>query len=69
VATLGEVIDLYAAGGRAAASPLKSERLTGFHVEPDERRDLLAFLDALTDPGFRMDGASQNAPPVPEASR
>jgi cytochrome c peroxidase len=53
VATLGEVVDLYAAGGRAPSSPLKSERLAGFRIEPEERSDLLAFLDSLTDPAFR----------------
>jgi len=57
VATLGEVIDLYAAGGRAATSPLKSERLTGFAIDAAEKNDLLGFLESLTDRGFLGDPA------------
>ena len=57
VATLDEVIDLYAKGGRAATSPLKSARLTGFALDDGEKRDLLAFLDSLTDPGLLGDPA------------
>jgi cytochrome c peroxidase len=57
VATLGEVIDLYAAGGRARTSPLKSPRLTGFALDAREKQDLLAFLDSLTDPGLLSDPA------------
>ncbi len=57
VATLGEVIVLYAAGGRAPTSPRKSERLTGFRLEPDEKRELLAFLESLTDRDFLNDPA------------
>lgn len=62
IATLGEVIDHYAAGGRTIAtgpnagdgskSPLKSEFLTGFLISPDEKADLIAFLESLTDPRF-----------------
>lgn len=52
VETLGEVVDLYAAGGRAPDSPLKSERLRDFRLEPEEKADLLAFLNALTDRDF-----------------
>ena len=47
--TLESVIDHYAAGGRAADSPLKSERLRGFAISADERSDLVAFLRDLTD--------------------
>ena len=51
VATLEEVIDIYAKGGRGAGatSPMKSVFITGFTLTPDERADLLAFLRALTD--------------------
>ena len=52
--TLDAVLDHYAAGGRTA-SPLKSERLTGFELTADERRDLKAFLHALTDDSFLSD--------------
>lgn len=48
--TLSDVIDAYAAGGRAPTSPNRSPLVTGFSITPDEKADLLAFLDALTDP-------------------
>lgn len=51
VATLEEVVDIYANGGRGAGatSPLKSVFITGFSLTPEQRADLLAFLRALTD--------------------
>lgn len=67
VATLGEAIDHYAAGGRTiasgphagvgSASPLRSGFLVGFAVTPQERADLIAFLESLTDEGFLRDPA------------
>jgi cytochrome c peroxidase len=57
VATLGEVLELYSRGGRAATSPLKSPRLTGFTLDDGEKRDLLAFLDSLTDRSLLHDAA------------
>lgn len=60
--TLDAVMDHYAAGGRVIrsglhsgdgrTSPFKDARISGFVLAPGERRDLLAFLDSLTDPGF-----------------
>lgn len=55
IATLGEVIDHYAAGGRAAGNPLKDPRLAGFEISPDEKADLIAFLHTLTDRAFVTD--------------
>lgn len=65
IATLSEVLDHYAAGGReltsgphagdGAASPLKSELLAGFLLSPEEKVDVLHFLEALTDEGFLTD--------------
>lgn len=55
IATLGEVIDHYAAGGRAAGSPAKDPRLRGFALAPGEKADLLAFLESLTDHAFVTD--------------
>ncbi|WP_206066322.1 methanobactin export MATE transporter MbnM [Novosphingobium sp. ERN07] len=59
IATLDEVIDHYAAGGRTIAkgahtgvgrtNPLKSSFLPGFALSAEERADLLAFLNTLTD--------------------
>ncbi|AKF04834.1 methanobactin export MATE transporter MbnM [Sandaracinus amylolyticus] len=67
IATLDEVIDHYAAGGRTiaegpyagvgSASPLKSGLVVGFELTPDERRDLIAFLESLTDESFLTDPA------------
>ena len=60
IATLDAVLDHYAAGGRTlasgpnagvgSASPLKSEFVNGFTLTQDDRADLLAFLESLTDP-------------------
>jgi cytochrome c peroxidase len=46
--TLGEVIDHYAAGGRTA-NPSRSTGLRPFTLTPDERKDLIAFLESLSD--------------------
>lgn len=65
VPTLDEVIDHYAAAGRTIAdgpyagigstSPLKSPLLAGFRLTADERADLIAFLESLTDDDFLAD--------------
>ena len=70
LATLDEVIDHYAAGGRkiesgpntgnGAASPLKSEFVTGFLITEQEREDLKAFLESLTDERFLTNPAHAN---------
>ncbi|CAN2534083.1 hypothetical+protein [Methylocapsa aurea] len=59
VATLEEVIDIYARSGRkiekgpnagdGALSPLKSPLIVKIDLTPQEKADLLAFLKALTD--------------------
>jgi cytochrome c peroxidase len=59
IATLAEVIEHYAAGGRTIASgphrgighdnPNKSDAVHGFTLTAGQKSDLLAFLDALTD--------------------
>lgn len=65
IATLDEVIDMYAAGGRVITAgenagdgrthPNKSEFVKGFTLTPDERAAVLAFLEALTDHDFIAD--------------
>ncbi|WP_224244573.1 methanobactin export MATE transporter MbnM [Hyalangium gracile] len=60
IATLSEVLDHYAAGGRAqaqgsGASPYQSELLRGFTLTPQEKEDVLAFLESLTDTEFLTD--------------
>jgi cytochrome c peroxidase len=52
IATLPEVIEHYAAGGRASGSPRKSDRLTGFSISEEETGDVVAFLEHLTDRTF-----------------
>ena len=59
IGTLGDVVDHYARGGRliengeyagdGRLSPYKSEFVVGFELSDQERTDLLAFLDSLTD--------------------
>jgi cytochrome c peroxidase len=65
IATLSQVLDHYAAGGRTirqgryagngSKNPLKSERLTGFALDSEQRADVLAFLGSLTDQEFLRD--------------
>jgi cytochrome c peroxidase len=59
IATLEEVIAHYAAGGKGnnpasnvLRNPLQSEFVAGFSITPEETRDLVAFLESLTDRGF-----------------
>ncbi len=62
VATLEEAIDHYAAGGRTISSgkyagvgrtnPLKSIFINGFNLSPQEKQDLIEFLESLTDESF-----------------
>lgn len=56
ISSLGAVIDHYAAGGRAALegarSPLTDPRVAGFELDPEQKADLIAFLEALTDETF-----------------
>ena len=65
IATLEEVIDFYAAGGRNVTdgpnvgdgrdNPLKNVFVRGFTLTDQERADLLAFLESLTDDEFLND--------------
>jgi cytochrome c peroxidase len=52
-ATLEDVVDYYAAGG--SHSPGQSPLLTGFRLAEQERCDLVAFLESLTDTHFIED--------------
>jgi cytochrome c peroxidase len=63
--TLAEVVDHYAAGGRLVTggplagdgrqNPNKSPLVRPFEITPEERDDLVAFLESLTDEGFLTD--------------
>ncbi|HET8932530.1 MAG TPA: MbnH family di-heme enzyme [Polyangiales bacterium] len=62
IASLSEVVDHYAAGGRTIAegpqrgvgrdNPLKDPLIHGFEINEAERSDLIAFLNSLTDHEF-----------------
>ena len=54
--TLEAVVRHYAAGGRASDNPLKSPLLRGFEISADQVRDLVSFLESLTDQAFVEDG-------------
>jgi cytochrome c peroxidase len=65
LATLGDVIDHYADGGRTIAdgpnkgvgadNPNKSDGVRGFWLTTGQRADLLAFLESLTDEALLRD--------------
>jgi len=69
-ATLEDVLDFYAAGGRViedgpnagdgTANPFKSSFVSGFVLTPEERADVVAFLESLTDETFLTDPAFSN---------
>ena len=50
LATLDDVIDHYASGG--AGHPNQDARVAPFELDKDQRADLLAFMQALTDSSF-----------------
>lgn len=70
VATLSEVLDHYAAGGRTltrapyagdgSKSPLKDPFVVGFTLTEQERADVIAFLESLTDEEFLTNPAFGN---------
>jgi cytochrome c peroxidase len=70
VATLGDAIEHYRRGGRlieeganrgdGRLSPYKSESVRGFELSDDEQRDLIEFLESLTDPSVLSDERFSN---------
>jgi cytochrome c peroxidase len=58
IATLSEVIDHYAQGGRqspggpSSRNHLVDRRIRVFHLAPPEKADLISFLESLTDQAF-----------------
>jgi cytochrome c peroxidase len=70
IATLEEVLDHYADGGRTIATgpyagrghdnPYRDARMTGFTLTPQNRQDLLAFLRSLTDLSVTRDPRFSN---------
>jgi cytochrome c peroxidase len=52
--TLEDVVEQYAAGGRGHWNTDPVVKI-GLELEPDEKQDLVRFLESLTDPGFLED--------------
>lgn len=77
IASLEQVIEHYAAGGRTihsgryagvgSANPHKSQFVAGFKLTPQEKQDLLAFLHSLTDRTFVENPAFRD--PADEGAR
>jgi putative AlgH/UPF0301 family transcriptional regulator len=77
IATLPEVLDHYRAGGRrittgphpgdGSRNPHKSMFVTGFALSERDKRDLIAFLESLTDHAFLTNPA--HADPAEQAPR
>ncbi|MDT0596125.1 methanobactin export MATE transporter MbnM [Glaciecola petra] len=63
VATLRDLIQIYADGGRetGVTSPIKSPFISGFELTQQESDDLLAFLHSLSDKKF-INNPSHHAP-------
>ena len=68
--SLEQVIDFYAVAGRNVSegqfrgdgrdNPFKSQFVKGFELTEQEKRDLIAFLNALTDEKFIRNPAFSN---------
>jgi cytochrome c peroxidase len=56
LATLEDVVDHYASGGKAGHDPI----MRGFHMTPRNRVDLAAFLQSLTDEDLLLDARFGN---------
>ena len=54
-ATLSEVIDHYARGGGREPGVARNPLLPGFSLTEEEKHDLTAFLESLTDADFLRD--------------
>ena len=79
IATLPEVVDHYAAGGRTIAhgpyggvgrdNPVKDALVHGFPMTAQNRADLVAFLESLTDEGLLHDPRFADPWPTANSSR
>ncbi|HYS05635.1 MAG TPA: MbnH family di-heme enzyme [Candidatus Dormibacteraeota bacterium] len=76
IATLNEVIEQYARGGRLVPdgplagdgrdSPRKSDLIRGFDLDARGKTDLVEFLKSLTDVSFVTDPRYSAPPPLPD---
>jgi cytochrome c peroxidase len=60
IPTLDGVLDHYAAGGRAHDNPNKDPLIGGFSLSAQDRKDLIEFLNALTDEAVLHDSRFGN---------
>jgi cytochrome c peroxidase len=60
LATLEDVVDHYAAGGRAHDNPLRDPLIGGFKLSAQDKRDLIEFLKSLTDEAILHDSRFSN---------
>jgi cytochrome c peroxidase len=60
IATLEEVLEHYAKGGRAGDNPNKSRMIHGFQLSGSDKRDLVEFLKTLTDEELLTDSRWSN---------
>jgi cytochrome c peroxidase len=60
--TLDDVLDHYARGGRH--NPSQSPVIQGFQLTPQQRADLKAFLESLTDEEFLHNPQFANPWPI-----
>lgn len=59
IATLEEMVEHYATGGRTE-SPLADHRMRTFDLKPQEVADMVAFMESLTDEAFLADPRHAN---------
>jgi cytochrome c peroxidase len=64
IASLEEVVDHYAAAGRAHTNPNKDPLIRDFRLTSRNRADLVAFLESLTDVSLLHDPRFSNPWPV-----
>jgi cytochrome c peroxidase len=60
IATLEAVLDHYAAGGRAHDNSNKDPLVGGFELSPQDKKNLIAFLETLTDDAVLHDARYGN---------
>ncbi len=68
MATLSEVLDAYANGGRFPDVAQKDPLVAGFYMNAQEKADIIAFLNSLTDEGFLSDPAFSDPWPADHAA-
>jgi cytochrome c peroxidase len=68
IATLSDVLDHYSKGGRAHNAAMTDPLLRPFKLTEQERADIIAFLESLTDYAFVNDPAFSDPWPAESAT-